>query len=49
MLACIVKVHTLHAIHAFDRVAERLGLLIGEVGHHDLGGAVSNELLLHQI
>ena len=49
MLACIVKIHTLHAIHAFDRIAKRLGLFIGEVGRHDLGGAVSNELLLHQI
>ena len=45
----LIIVHALHALDLFDLRLERGGLLGCDVGDHDLGRAVGDELLVHDI
>ena len=49
MAAAVVKLHGLDPIGILDSPAKLLCLLIGDILHHDIGGAEGGKFLLHQL
>ena len=49
VLGAVVKFYGFHALQLAQAVLQLQGFLIGNVGHHDLGGAEGGKLPLHQV